>query len=144
LSKSRKNQFSGKSDVPICQTEQSGFQPMYNATVCSVGSSPAKPDYPVSEIGGSEIFRIIDESSKMTTVDPDDWRTPLVRYLENPGHIAGSKVRRQALKYDMLDNTLYRRTINGLLLKCLSLDQSRIPMERFIKVFVVLINHLTR
>jgi hypothetical protein len=80
----------------------------------------------------------------MTTVDPDDWRTPLVRYLENPGHIAGSKVRRQALKYDMLDNTLYRRTINGLLLKCLSLDQSRIPMERFIKVFVVLINHLTR
>jgi hypothetical protein len=101
---------------------------MYNAIICSVGSSPAKPDYSVSEIGGSRISRIMDESSKMMTVDPDDWRTPLVRYLENLGHIADSKVRRQALKYDMLDNTLYHRTINGLLLKCLSLDQSRIPM----------------
>jgi hypothetical protein len=27
---------------------------------------------------------------------PDDWRTPLVRYLENPGHIVDRKVRRQA------------------------------------------------
>jgi hypothetical protein len=26
--------------------------------------------------------------------DPDDWRTPLVRYLENPGHIADRKIRR--------------------------------------------------
>jgi hypothetical protein len=23
----------------------------------------------------------------MMMVDPDHWRTPLVRYLENPGHI---------------------------------------------------------
>jgi transposase InsO family protein len=32
----------------------------------------------------------------------------------------------QALKYVMLDNTLYRRTIDGLLLKCLGSDQSKI------------------
>jgi hypothetical protein len=37
-----------------------------------------------------------------------DWRTPLIRYLENPGHIADRKVQRQALKCVMLDNTLYR------------------------------------
>jgi hypothetical protein len=35
----------------------------------------------------------------------------------------------QALKYVLLDNALYRRTIDGLLLKCLGLDQSRIAME---------------
>jgi hypothetical protein len=29
----------------------------------------------------------------------------------------------------MLDNTLYRRTINGLFLKCLGSDQSKIAME---------------
>jgi hypothetical protein len=42
----------------------------------------------------------------MMTVDPDDWRTPLVYYLENPSHIPNRKVWRQALKYVVLDNTL--------------------------------------
>jgi hypothetical protein len=66
----------------------------------------------------------------MTTVDPDDWRIPLVRYLENPGHIVNRKVQRQALKYILLNNTLYRRTINGLLLKYLSSNQSKIAMGK--------------
>jgi hypothetical protein len=52
----------------------------------------------------------------------------LVRYIENPGHIADRKVRQQALKYVILDNTLYRQTIDGLLLKCLSSYQSKITM----------------
>jgi hypothetical protein len=30
----------------------------------------------------------------------------------------------------MLDNTLYRRTIDGLLLKCLGSDQSKIAMTK--------------
>jgi hypothetical protein len=71
---------------------------------------------------------ISDESSEMTMTNLDDWRTPLVRYLENPGHIADRKVQHQALKYVMLDNTLYHRTIDELLLKCLDLDQSKIAM----------------
>jgi hypothetical protein len=61
--------------------------------------------------------------------NPDDWRT-LVRYLENPGHIADRKVQGQSLKYVMLDNTLYRQTIFGLLLKCLDSDQSKIAMGK--------------
>jgi hypothetical protein len=61
--------------------------------------------------------------------NPKDLRTPLVCYLENPGHIVDRKVRRQALKYVLLNNTLYCRTIDGLLLKFLGLDQSRIAME---------------
>jgi hypothetical protein len=60
--------------------------------------------------------------------DPDDWRTPLVYYLENSGRITDKKVRRQALKYVMLDNTMYQRTIDGLLLKCLRLDQFKMAM----------------
>jgi hypothetical protein len=54
----------------------------------------------------SGISRITDEAIKMMTVDPDDWRTPLVYYLENPSHIPNRKVWRQALKYVVLDNTL--------------------------------------
>jgi hypothetical protein len=46
-------------------------------------------------------------------VNPDDLRTPLVHYLENHGHTADRKVRRQALKYVMLDNNLYHRTIDS-------------------------------
>jgi hypothetical protein len=90
---------------------------MCSATICSTEPSSAKPDGPVFEIEGSGISRILDESSEMTMVDPDDWRTPLVRYLENPAHIADRKVQRQALNYVMFDNTLYRQTIDGLLLK---------------------------
>jgi hypothetical protein len=68
------------------------------------------------------------ESSETTTTDPDDWRAPLIRYLENTSHIADRKVWCQALKYVMLDNILYRRTIDGLLLKYLGSGQSKIAM----------------
>jgi hypothetical protein len=101
---------------------------MQSATICFAEPCSTKSDGPVSEIGGSKISRIADESSKTITADPDDWRTPLVCYLENPDHIADRKVRWQALKYVMLDKTLYHSTIDGLLLKCLDSDQSKIAM----------------
>jgi hypothetical protein len=96
--------------------------------VCSAEPSSAKPNVSVSKTRGSRISWISDEARKTMTIDPGDWRTPLICYLENPGHIADRKVRRQALKYVVFDNTLYHRTIDGLLLKCLGSDQSRITM----------------
>jgi hypothetical protein len=108
---------------------QSSFQPMCSATVCSVRPTPAKSDSPVFEIGGSRIFRTSDKSSEIMTTDPNDWRTPLVCYLENPDYIADRKVRRQALKYVMLDSTLYCRTIDSLLLKCLGSNQYMIVVR---------------
>jgi hypothetical protein len=121
--------FVKKPNVPICQTGWSGFWPMHSVTIYSAELSSAKPDGLVSESGGSKNFRNSDETSEMMMVDPDDWRTPLVRYLENPSHIANRKFRRPAFKYVMLDNTLYRRTIYGLLLKCLGSEQSKIAMK---------------
>jgi hypothetical protein len=38
------------------------------------------------------------------------------------------KTRRQALKYTMLDGELYRRTVDGLLLKCLGAEQGHVAM----------------
>jgi hypothetical protein len=101
---------------------------VHSATICSLGSDPAKLDSPVSGTGGSKISRIMDESSEAMMTDPDDWRTSLICYLENPGHIANRKVQRQALKYVMLDNTFYHRTIDVLLPKCLGSYQSEIAM----------------
>jgi hypothetical protein len=57
-----------------------------------VATSPAKPDSPIFETGVSEIIRTSDKSSETMMTDPDDWRAPLVHYLENPGHIADRKV----------------------------------------------------
>jgi hypothetical protein len=98
-------------------------------TIYSVEPSSAKLDGLISETGGSKISRTLDESSETMTTVPNDWRTTLVCYLGNPGHIADRKVQCQALKYVILDNTLYHRTIDGLLLKCLSSNQSKISME---------------
>jgi hypothetical protein len=114
--------------VFFCQIGCSGFYPMQSAEICFAESDLAKADGPVSETGGSRISKNSDESSQTTMVDPDDWRIPLVRYLENPGHIADRRVWRQTFKCVVLDNTLYHRTIDGLLLKYLGSDQSRIAM----------------
>jgi hypothetical protein len=63
------------------------------------------------------------------TIKLVDWRTTLVRYLENPGRVIDIIVRQQALKYVLLDHDLYRRTIDGLLLRCLGSDQFNVAME---------------
>jgi hypothetical protein len=51
------------------------------------------------------------------TVELVDWRTPLIHYLENLGHVIDTKVWRQALKYILLDHDLHRRTIDDFLLR---------------------------
>jgi hypothetical protein len=65
---------------------------MHGVTICSTEPSSAKSDGLVFETRGSRISRNSDESSEMMTFNPYYWRTPLVRYLENPGHIADRKV----------------------------------------------------
>jgi hypothetical protein len=101
---------------------------MHSAIIYSTEPSLAKLNGMVSKTIGFEIFRITDESSETITVDPDDWRTPLIRYLENFGHIVDQKVQRQTLKYVVLDNTLYHQTIDGVFFKCLGSEQSKIAM----------------
>jgi hypothetical protein len=112
----------------VCQTGCSSFWLIHSATIYSPKPSPAISDGPVSETGVSKNSRNSDESSEMMMVNSDDWRTPLVRYSQNPSHNGDREVWQEALKYVMLDNTLYLGTIDGLLLKCLALDQSKVTM----------------
>jgi hypothetical protein len=55
-----------------------------------------------------------------------DWRLPLLECLRNPRKTTDKKVKRQVLKYTSLDGDLYRRTIDGVLLKCLGEEHAKV------------------
>nr|CAE05823.1 OSJNBa0028M15.15 [Oryza sativa Japonica Group] len=59
----------------------------------------------------------------------DDWRTPLIKFLrsdELPEDDAeAEKITRQAKIYCMIGNDLYKKAPNGVLLKCISFDDSK-------------------
>jgi hypothetical protein len=56
----------------------------------------------------------------------EDWRQCIKMCIKNPSK--DRKVRRQALKYTMIDDKLYQHTMEGMLLKCLNTEQARITM----------------
>jgi hypothetical protein len=60
---------------------------MHRAKICSTEPSSGKLYVPESETGGSIISKGSDDLGKTATVEPVDWRTPLIRYLENLGHV---------------------------------------------------------
>jgi hypothetical protein len=60
---------------------------MHNAKIYSAEPSLAKSDVPKSETRGSGIFRGSDNLGETTMAEPVDWRTPLIHYLENLGHV---------------------------------------------------------
>jgi hypothetical protein len=62
----------------------------------------------------------VDESAKDGDTVLTDWRLLLMECITDPGKITDKKLKRQVLKYTPLDDALYRRTIDDVLLKCLS------------------------
>jgi hypothetical protein len=58
-----------------------------------------------------------------------DWRLPLLECIRDPGKITDKKVKRQVLKYTPLDDNLYQRTIDGMLLKCLGEEQAKVAVR---------------
>ena len=51
-----------------------------------------------------------------------DWRMPIISYLKDPGRGVERNIRRLAFKYILVDNELYHRTADDILLKCLYTD----------------------
>ncbi|XP_050941581.1 uncharacterized protein LOC103501632 [Cucumis melo] len=66
-------------------------------------------------------------------IDEEDWRQPIIDYLEHgklstdPRHRA--KIRRRAARFIYYKDTLYRRSYEGLLLKCLGKEESTKALE---------------
>jgi hypothetical protein len=58
------------------------------------------------------------------------WRLPLLKCIRDPEKTTDKKVKRQVLKYTLLDDDLYWRTIDDVLLKCLGEEQAKVvPWE---------------
>jgi hypothetical protein len=49
-----------------------------------------------------------------------------LEYIRDPGKTTDKKIKRQALKYMSLDDDLYRRTIDDVLLKCLGEEEVKV------------------
>ena len=56
----------------------------------------------------------------------NDWRVEIADYLKNPSQKVTRKLRYKSTKYVLLDNQLYYKTIDGVLLKCLSQEEARV------------------
>jgi hypothetical protein len=71
----------------------------------------------------------VDELAKDGDMVLTDWRLPLMECIRDPGKITDKKIKWQVLKYTSLDDALYRRTIDGMLLKCLSQEQAKVAVR---------------
>jgi hypothetical protein len=58
-----------------------------------------------------------------------DWRLSLWKCIRDPGKAMDKKFMRQVLKYTSLDDDLYRRTVDGVLLKCLGEEQAKVAVQ---------------
>ena len=54
----------------------------------------------------------------------ENWRAPIVQYLEDPSFTTSKENRRQAPKYVLWEGNLLKKTPDGLLLKCLGQEES--------------------
>jgi len=61
----------------------------------------------------------------ISAIHVDDWRKELIDYLKDPSKRVERHVRFQATKYVLLEDELYYRTIDGVLLKCLGGDEAK-------------------
>jgi hypothetical protein len=67
-------------------------------------------------------------NSATNTADVADWRAHIMKYLRNPRVRIDKNVRRTTFKYILVDNELYRRTIDDVLLKFLGPNDAILAM----------------
>jgi hypothetical protein len=51
-----------------------------------------------------------------------------LKCIRDPGKTTNKKVKRHVLKYMSIDDELYRRTIDDILLKCLGEEQAKVAV----------------
>jgi hypothetical protein len=88
--------------------------------ITGTGPIPQVVDCPSKGYGPSGVTRkvfLIDSAGKKT--DASDWRTPIIKYLQNPSVRTDKNIRCTTFKYVLMSDELYHRTINDVLLKCL-------------------------
>jgi hypothetical protein len=56
---------------------------------------------------------------QINLLDQGDWRADIFNYLKDPARGAPNRIRYKAMKYVLIGDDLFYRTLEGLLLKCL-------------------------
>jgi hypothetical protein len=69
----------------------------------------------VSSIDGDTNSAV--EDGSIIKAEDRDWRVPLISYLKDPSRGAERNIRHLAFKYVLINDELYRRTVEDLLLK---------------------------
>ena len=77
---------------------------------------------------GGESSSSAEISTQKIEAEVQDWRMPIIKYLKDPSSGAERNIWRLAFKYILVDDELYRRTADDILLKCLGTDQARVAM----------------
>ncbi|XP_051115706.1 uncharacterized protein LOC127240898 [Andrographis paniculata] len=54
----------------------------------------------------------------------NDWRTEIMIYLESPNSVTPVSIRLKALRFQLIEGVLYKRTFEGVLLRCLGPEES--------------------
>ncbi len=58
----------------------------------------------------------------------EDWRQPLINYLKDPNSRVDYKIKKKALSYCLLDEQLYKKTTEEVILKCLGAEEALVVM----------------
>lgn len=58
----------------------------------------------------------------------DDWRKEIVEYLKYPSKKVNKRIRFQSAKYVLLEDDLYYQMIDGVLLKCIRVEEAKVWM----------------
>ena len=72
-------------------------------------------------------YRVFQEVLSSETTS-DDWRVKIADYLRDPSWKVTRKLRYKVAKYVLLDDQLYYKTVDGVLLKCLNQEEAKVLM----------------
>lgn len=83
----------------------------------------------VSEPSYAEEFLVGQVNADTVTSQGEDWRNPLKQFLLDPAIDVDPKIRRQAVRYILIDGQLYRKTEDEVFLRCVSEPESALIMH---------------
>ena len=89
-------------------------------------------------------YRLTGLVPEIADFDEADWRAEIIKYLQDPSQHVDKKVKYKALKYVLLDDNLYYKTIDGVLLKCINKEEAKVVMCEVHDGICELINRLIR
>jgi hypothetical protein len=72
---------------------------------------------------------MLDEYTFSINEVDNDWRTEISDYLRNPSQKVSRKLRYKAIKFVLLDDQLYYKSIDGVLLECLNQEEAKKMMS---------------